>query len=209
MVQVTVRQVVSRTVVVTGAVKYPITLQAVRPLPLLEAVARAGGASDAAGEDIVITRPSADGTVQTTELSLTDAMLPTHAATNPVLLGGETVRLLPAKMVYAVGALNKPGAYPLQAGQPITVLRVLALAEGVKDPADSSHGVILRPAANGAQQEIPVDVNKLLRRQAADIPLQAGDVFYLPVNGKRKGLDVGVQTLSQAAAIALGYAFVR
>ena len=55
-VTVTIVEYQSRPVNVVGAVKNPLVFQATRPIPLLDAIARAGGMREDAGSDIVVSR---------------------------------------------------------------------------------------------------------------------------------------------------------
>src|SRR6202012_1922335 len=55
-VTVTIVEYQSRPVNVVGAVKNPIVFQATRPIPLLDALARAGGVREDAGSDIIVSR---------------------------------------------------------------------------------------------------------------------------------------------------------
>jgi polysaccharide export outer membrane protein len=55
-VTVTIVEYQSRPVNVVGAVKNPLVFQATRPIPLLDALARAGGIREDAGSDIVVSQ---------------------------------------------------------------------------------------------------------------------------------------------------------
>src|SRR5271163_2298262 len=55
-VTVTIVEYQSRPVNVVGAVKNPLVFQATRPIPLLDAIARAGGMREDAGSDIVVSK---------------------------------------------------------------------------------------------------------------------------------------------------------
>ena len=55
-VKVTVVEYHSRPIAVMGAVKLPLTFQAVGVVTLLDALAKAGGLNDLAGTEILVTR---------------------------------------------------------------------------------------------------------------------------------------------------------
>lgn len=202
LVQVTVRQVMSRPVVVAGAVKTPIVLQAARPMSLLEVIARAGGISNNGGATAVVT----SGT-QATSYDLNQLMSSSHDSGGPLLTGGETVRVLPAKFIYAVGALQKPGAFPIQVGDAPTVLHVLALAQGFSttSPAERKTSYIIRTQPNGSRTELSLNLEAILDHKAPDQLLHPGDILYVPENGKRKILTSVLADVGQAAVIAVGY----
>ena len=60
-VTVTIVEYQSRPVNVVGAVKNPLVFQATRPIPLLDAIARAGGMREDAGSDIVVSQAGGAG----------------------------------------------------------------------------------------------------------------------------------------------------
>jgi protein involved in polysaccharide export with SLBB domain len=139
------------------------------------------------------------------EYSLDRLIQNTDPRENPVLRGGETVRVMPARLVYVVGALEKPGAFPIVAAEPISALKALALAQGIKSPADKSHSFIFRSRADGTREEIPLDVDKLLKHKAPDVAMTAGDILYIPESGKRKALGTVLTDAGAVAVTAVGF----
>src|SRR5579884_222659 len=126
-VVVTAVEYYSRPIAVVGALKNPTTFQAVGRVTLLDAIARAGGLSDAAGPNVVVSR--SDGSLSTINLrELIDAG---RAEKNLLLTGGEEVRVPEAKKVYVAGNVHRPGAFPIRDDGQMTVLRATALAEGL------------------------------------------------------------------------------
>lgn len=206
-VRVMVRQVMSRPIVVAGAVKNPIVIQASRPMRLLEVLARAGGLQSMAGTSILLTQTLPDGSPIIRTVDLNRVMNSQDPASNPVLHGGDEVRVVDAKFVYATGALQRPGAFPIKSGEPLTVLKTLALSEGFSalTPADKKHSEIIRSSKDGRFQEIPVDLDKILQHKSADQILEAGDILYVPENGRKKVLTTVLQDVGQAVVIAVGY----
>ena len=205
-VRVLVRQVESRPIVVAGAVRYPEVIQAARPMRLLEVLSRAGGLENTAGTSVLLTTPTPSGPV-TRELGVQQLLQDPVASDDPLLIGGETVRVIPARLVYAVGALQKPGAFPIVANEPITVLKAVALAQGFSttSPANKGHSEIIRTGASGVRQELPVNLDKILKHKAPDQVLEAGDVLYVPEDGAHKVITTALGDLGAAATIFVGY----
>lgn len=201
-VRVTVEQVLSKPVVVSGAVRTPTVIQATRQLRLIEAISAAGGVTAAGGGSVVLTQNGKDTTYDLNALLNTSNPPPT-----PMLQGGETIRVLPARLIYVVGALQKPGAFPITTGEPVSVLKAVALAQGLSqsDPPDKKHAQILRTQPDGAKVAIPVDLNSVLQHKAPDPQLEAGDVLYVPDSGRQRFLRALVQDAGQTVVIALGY----
>ena len=184
-VKVTVAEYHSRPVSVMGAVKLPVTFQAVGTVTLLDALAKAGGLNDIAGSEIVVTREGAVDRVPVKQL-LNDA----DPAVNYVLHGGEQIRVPEAGKIYVFGNVRKPGAILVRDGTENSVEKVIALAEGLA-PFHYKTAYIYRPEADGTRQEIPVELDKILERKAADVTLQVNDLLYIPDN-KGKRLAAGV-----------------
>ncbi len=211
-VTVTVVEYGSRPVSVAGAVKTPLTFQASAPVTLLEALTRAGGLTPEAGPEILISKmqPGPDG-----ELASLIQRVPVKALidsadpeANLKLTGGEEVRVPAAGKVFVVGNVKKPGAFAVQEGSETSVLKILALAEGLA-PYAGKQAYIYRREASGSKNEIPIELSKIMDRKAPDAPLLPNDVLYIPDNhGKRLGMAALEKILlfgSTAGATALIY----
>ena len=211
-VTVTVEEYSSRPISVAGAVKIPLTFQATAPVTLLEALTRAGGLTPEAGPEILISKdqPGPDG-----ELASLIQRVPVKALidsadpeVNLKLTGGEEVRVPEAGKVFVVGNVKKPGAFAVHDGSETSVLRMLALAEGLA-PYAGKQAYIYRREASGSRNEIPIELSKIMDRKAPDAPLLPNDVLYIPDNhGKRIGMAALEKLLlfgSTAGATALIY----
>ncbi len=184
-VKVTVAEYHSRPVAVMGAVKLPVTFQAVGVVTLLDALARAGGLNDLAGSEVLVTR---DGGVE--HVSVKRLLNDADASVNFVLHGGEQIRVPEAGKIFVAGNVRKPGAFLVRDGTENSVMKLVAMAEGLA-PFHYKTAYIYRPDAAGARQEIPVDLDKILDRKADDVALQVNDLLYIPDNkGKRLAASV-------------------
>lgn len=212
-VTVTVVEYFSRPISVAGAVKNPVTFQAVGEVTLLEAIARAGGLSPDAGPEILVStrQPGPDGapvslTRRIAVKALIDAADP---EVNLKLGGGEEIRVPEVGKVFVVGNVKKPGAYPVQDANETTVLKVLAMAEGLAPYAAKQAYVIRRDDRSGARHEMPIELQKILQRKSPDVPLAANDVLYIPdATSRRAGLAALEKVLlfGSSATTALIYA---
>lgn len=214
-VTVTIAEYNSRPISVAGAVKQPLTFQAFGPVTLLEAITRAGGLAPEAGSEILVSRAQSapDGSVTSLVQrilvkGLIDAADPTL---NISLIGGEEIRVPEAGRVYVIGNVKKPGAFAVQDGVESTVLKMLALSEGLM-PYASSQAYIYRREANGSKNEITVPLKQIMERKAQDTALLANDILYVPDNkGRRMTLGAleKVMAFGAGAGTALIYAGVR
>jgi polysaccharide biosynthesis/export protein len=190
LVSVTVTEYGSRPVVVTGAVRHPTTFQAYGDTTtLLTALAKADGLTPEAGPDLLVTIPqtSAGGTQTRSvqRIALKSLMSGSDPNLNLQLHGGEEIRIPEAEKVYVLGNVKKPGAFPVRDAADSSVLKVLALSEGLM-PFAMKEAYIYRPDASGVRQEIPVPLSQIVDRKSPDVPLQGGDIFYVPDNRSRR-----------------------
>ncbi len=189
-VKVTVAEYHSRPVAVMGAVKLPVTFQAIGAVTLLDALARAGGLNDLAGSEILVSHNNSSGDPTVERVSVKRLLNDADPAVNFVLHGGEEVRVPEAGKIFVVGNVHKPGAFLVRDGTENSVLKLVALAEGLA-PFHYKTAFIYRPDAAGTRQEIVVELDKILDRKAADVALQVNDLLYIPDNkGKRLAAQV-------------------
>jgi polysaccharide export outer membrane protein len=209
-VSIQVTEIQSHGVSVVGAVQAPGVYQLSGPSSLLEVIALAGGLTEEAGGDVFVVRArdrsfdpadvaDADAT-RAAELASNSDVLRADlgvllesgdASENVVVLAGDIVQVRPAGLVYVVGEVNRPGGFPIPAGQPMTVLQALAMAEGLGNTALASESVIVREDRYGNRTEVPVDLEAVLDGDEGPPMLEARDVLFVPNNGvKSFGLGV-------------------
>jgi polysaccharide export outer membrane protein len=213
-VTVTVLEYNSRPISVVGAVRKPVTFQAVGRITLLEAIARAEGLTSDAGPEILITRAQpADGVhpgdpALNQRITVRDLVDGGRPDLNLALTGGEEIRIPEARKIFVVGNVKRPGSYAVRDESGTTVLKILALAEGLS-PYSNKTAFIYRREGAGVKNEIPIELKRILDRKAPDVPLQAEDILYVPDNsGRRLSAAVIEKVLvfgSTAGATALIY----
>jgi polysaccharide export outer membrane protein len=199
-VTVTIVEYQSRPVNVVGAVKTPLVFQATRPIPLLDAIARAGGLREDAGSDIVVSRQVMQGGKPSrVTQTIPVRKLIDHADPNlnVLLHGGEEVLVPEAQKIYVVGNVKKPGAYPVRNDEGTTILQLLALSEGLA-PYSAKVAYVYRRAPGGAKTEVPVQLAKIMKRKSPDVPLEPNDILYIPDN---KGQRLTAQTIDRLAGL--------
>jgi polysaccharide export outer membrane protein len=211
-VTITVAEYASRPISVAGAVKSPLTFQASAPVTLLEAITRAGGLTQAAGSEILISKfqssPEGEPKSLIQRVAVKGLIDAADPDANIKLVGGEEIRVPEAGKVFVVGNVKKPGVFSVEDGAESSVLKMLALAEGLA-PYAGKQAYIYRREASGSKNEIPIELGKIMERKAPDATLVANDILYVPDNRSRKlGLAVLERVLafgSTAGATALIY----
>ncbi|MCZ2155512.1 MAG: SLBB domain-containing protein [Bryobacterales bacterium] len=185
-VTVAVVEFSSKPVSVIGAVRTPVTFNADQPVTLLEALTRAGGLTDEAGSYLLLSRRSREeGELLTQRIAVSDVLESAAALENVRLRGGEEIRVPEAGKIYVVGNLKKPGTYRIPNDHQTSILKALALSEGML-PNATSEAYIYRERPDGTKIEIPVDLKKILARRSPDVTLMHNDVLYVPESGKKK-----------------------
>ena len=204
-VVVTIAEYAVRPIRVAGAVRHPLTFEATGPVTLLEALTRAEGLSPEAGSEILVTRATSGLNTAglTKRIAVKDLIETADPAANLMLDGGEDIRVPEAGRVFVVGNVKRPGAFPVGDSGGTSVLKALALAEGLA-PFSTKQAYIYRPA-DGGKREIAVELRKIMERKVPDVDLLAGDVFYIPDNRSgRVTASVIEKVVSFAAGTASG-----
>jgi polysaccharide export outer membrane protein len=157
----------SQRVFIMGEVRAPGAYQLTGNMTVIEALARAGGTTPAAAEEVLIVRPhaaarSAGGVEGPTPLTDSEAtVLKTNIrelqsgslSQNLTLKDGDTIVVNKAQSVYVFGQVRTPGAYPIDRGT--TVLQALSLAGGVTDRGSTGRIKIVR-TVDGKKKEFKV-----------------------------------------------------
>jgi polysaccharide export outer membrane protein len=191
-VKVTVAEYHSRPISVMGAVRKPLTFQAIGSVTLLDALARAEGLSPDAGTEVLVSRPQPSpdsrGEVTSTlveRIPLDRLLKDADPAVNYPLHGGEEIRIPDAGKIFVLGNVKKPGAFTVHDAGDNSILKMVALSEGVL-PYAAKLAYIYRRDANGNKHEIEVEFDKIIQRKAPDMALQVDDVLYIPDNKSRR-----------------------
>jgi polysaccharide biosynthesis/export protein len=206
----------SRPISVAGAVRRPLTFQAFGSVTLLDAVTRAEGLTADAGSEILVSKAQkgADGNPTTLVQripvkGLIDAADPDL---NLRLTGGEEIRVPEAGRVYVVGNIKKPGVFAIRDADETSVLKLLALSEGLMPYANDQAYIYRREGGTGGKNEIPIELKKIVDRKSPDIVLLANDILYIP---EKKGKRATLATIEKillfggGAASAAIYAGIR
>lgn len=176
-VSVSVMRYTSRPISVAGEVKNPTTFEASGKVTLLSALTRAGGVTPEAGPTLMVTE-QVEGKPSTRYFVIKELMDGAHPELNIPLSGNEEIRVPRAPKVFVIGNVKRPGAYSVDDTSNLSVLKVVALAEGVL-PFTSSEAYIARKDETGKVTEIAVDLRKMIKRKAPDVPMQANDLLYI------------------------------
>lgn len=212
-VTVEVVEYASRPINVTGAVRRPLTFQAVGPTTLLDAIAKAEGLTLEAGPEIFISKPDSStatpGARLIQRVPIKELMRGDNPDLNLKLEGGEEIRVPEAGKVFVLGNVRRPGSFAVAEASDATVLKMLARSEGLMPFAAKQAYIYRRSAGTSSQTEILIELKKIMDRKAPDVALEADDILYIPDNtGRRTAMLVLERALTfgtTAGATALIY----
>jgi protein involved in polysaccharide export with SLBB domain len=256
--------------------------QADRPVTILEVLAEAGGIANDAGDTVIVTRPSQEPSIDSSEppslgpedsasattpkesaesrtapteslsnarsasnssavpkivvplaaptksadavanspapneppllsntitINLNELVESGNATNNIILQAGDIVTVPHAGIAYILGAVSKPGGYVMANDRSqMSTLRLLALSGGLTRTAKKDRAVIIRKDSQGQQQQVAVDLKKVLDRTTEDVPLRASDILYVPDSASKQAL---YRSLEFGLALGAGVALYR
>ncbi len=119
---------------------------------------------------------------------------------NPELIPGDTVQVSRAGLVYVVGDVIRPGGFPVDPVQGLTVVQALSLAWGPTMNAGASRAVLIREQKDG-RTLTTLNLKRMLNGQDPDLPIQDRDILYVPDSFGKNLLN---RTLESAVQSTLG-----
>jgi polysaccharide export outer membrane protein len=212
-VTVSVVEYRSRPISVSGAVKKPVTFQATGSVTLLDALAQADGLADNAGAEILVSKKSSATNDKSATLiqriPVRGLMGGEDPALNLHLEGGEDIRVPEAGRVFVLGRVKKPGSFFITDGSESSVMKALALSEGLDTFPSHSAYIYRIEGSTGGRNEIPVDLKKIMDRKSPDVALMANDILYVPnASGARASLKVLETSIGLAAVFGSAMIYV-
>jgi polysaccharide export outer membrane protein len=213
---VNVTEFASKPVSVLGAVNRAGIVQLQGGKTLFEVLSLAGGLQSDAGTVVKITRDlqwgplpvpgatvSSNGQYSIGAVHLRGVMQ--SSPENIIIREGDTIFVPKADIVYAVGSVTTPGAFPIGENESLSALQVVALAQGMVKTAAPGKATILRAIpGTHSRSQIPINLKLLMAGKAPDIPLQADDILFVPSSGAK---TVGFRTIDAIVNAATGMAY--
>jgi polysaccharide export outer membrane protein len=178
-VTVAIKEFTTQGVTISGEVVRPGLYPIYSDRNLLDILAIAGGVTPNADAEITIQRHGTD-THEVVDLPPSNANRIIHSDVR--VYPGDTIVVPRAGLAYVLGNVTRPGGYIMHDNGKMTVLEAISEAQGLARDASGSHVLLLRKTADGAQTT-PVDLKAMMRGKVPDIPLQSGDVVFVPSSG--------------------------
>ena len=165
----------SQGITMVGEVGRPGTYPAIGERHLFDLLSMAGGLTDRAGRDVIITHRGES--TPRVELQLAENFTE-DTTKNIEVLPGDTIIVSRAGIVYVVGDVQRPSGFRIENGS-LTVLKAFAMVGGGTRTSSLNGTKIFRETPSGVQ-EIPVPLKKVLHSKAPDVELVKGDILLVP-----------------------------
>jgi polysaccharide export outer membrane protein len=98
---------------------------------------------------------------------------------NPELIAGDTVQVSRAGLVYVIGSVIRPGGFPVDPAQGLTVVQALSLAWGPAQNAATGKALLIREQKGGRTMSA-LDLKRMLRGKDPDQPVHDRDILFVP-----------------------------
>jgi polysaccharide export outer membrane protein len=168
----------TRVITVLGEVARPSPVPAFGQLRLMDAISACGGFTPLASHTVTVHRRGVADPI-TVDLGV-DPKAANLA--NIPLLPGDTVVVSKVGNIFVVGEVKTVSSFPAATNAPITVMRAIAMAGGLRYSAALSKARIIRTSADNQRIEIDLDLKKLMQGKQQDVALAANDILFVPAN---------------------------
>jgi polysaccharide export outer membrane protein len=194
-VSVFVKEYASIGISVLGEVARPGVYPSLGVRRLYDVVSAAGGFSARAGKTVTITRRDLPQKPITITI---DADPAKSVSSNVEVEPGDTIMVSKAGLVYVVGDVGRPGGFIMDNNERITVLQVLALAQGVNRSAAMGSARIIRRTPQGPS-EVQVPLKQMMAAKTSDMELQPEDILFIPGSAAKNVVRRSMESVMQVA----------
>lgn len=163
---------------------------------LLDLISAASGLTPSAGR--LVTIISRSDPERPRPVALDPRGNDTSGEHNPELQPGDTVQVSRAGLVYVVGDVIRPGGFPVDPVRGLTVVQALSLAWGPTQNAATGKGLLIREQ-KGGRTLTALNVKRLLRGLDPDLPVEDGDILFVPDSAVKSIWNRTVESAIQSA----------
>jgi polysaccharide export outer membrane protein len=135
---------------------------------------------------------------QTVRVNLRELLESADPRSNVPVYPGDIVKVTRAGIVYVVGDVKKPGGFVMRSDEKISVLKAVALAEGLTVTSAKSKMKIIRTDSAGERQEIPIDIDRIVAGKVQDPVLKPADILFVPHSTGKAALSRGSEAAFSA-----------
>jgi polysaccharide export outer membrane protein len=200
-VVVNINEYSAQNIVVMGEVAAPGRFPVLTARKLMDVLAMSGGQTPLAGNEIIIHRSNQPP--QVTEVIHYGRDVNSQASLNVAINPGDSVLVKRAGIVYVLGAVNRPGGFPMQEDGDLNIAQALALAFGTAPQASIDGIRVIRKLSDGSVSEIPTRYNQFSKGKASPLALEAEDVVFVPASKLKSAFMETKAVLSSAASATI------
>jgi polysaccharide export outer membrane protein len=117
---------------------------------------------------------------------------------NPELIPGDTVQVSRAGLAYVVGDVIRPGGFPVDPAQGLTVVQALSMAWGPSQNAAADKAVLIREQ-KGGRTLTTLNLKRMLHGQEPDQPVYDRDILYVPDSMAKNLWNKSIEAAIQSA----------
>ena len=163
---------------------------------LLDLISSAAGTSQNAGRLVNVFHRNDPNTPHPVVLDPggTDA----GADHNPELTPGDTVQVSRAGLVYVIGDVVRPGGFPVDPAQGLTVVQALSLAWGPTQNAAAGKALLIREQ-KGGRTLTTLNLRRMVHGQDPDQPIYDRDILFVPDSMARNMWNRTMEAAIQSA----------
>jgi len=165
---------------------------------LLDVISAASGLAPSAGRLVNVFRRDDPKTPH--PVVLDPGGTDTGSDHNPELTPGDTVQVSRAGLVYVIGDVVRPGGFPVDPAQGLTVVQALSLAWGPAQNASTSKALLISEQ-KGGRTLTSLDLKRMIRGQEPDQPIHDRDILFVPDSAAK---SLWNRTLEAAVQSAVG-----
>lgn len=200
-VTINVEQFATRSATVIGEVQNPGKVELLAPHNLLDVIGLAGGETSLAGNEVEVKHADASGKPSSVyHYSRSSAG---DSIRNVMVAPGDTVIVKRTGIVYVLGAVNRPGGYPMQEDGELDVAQAISLAQGLAMQAKTGALRVVKHGSDGQLLEVPVPYDRMMDGKEVPMKLAAGDIVYVPVSKMKAVFSTGSSLIGQTTAATI------
>lgn len=171
---------------------YPFTLHH----RLLDLISAAAGLSPTAGRLVNVYHRGDPRTLH--PVVLDPGGTDTATEHNPELEPGDTVQVSRAGLIYVIGDVIRPGGFPVDPAQGLTVVQALSLAWGPSQNAAATRAILIREQKGGRTMST-LNLRRMLRGQEPDQPVHDRDILFVPDSTTHNLMNRSLESAIQSA----------
>jgi polysaccharide export outer membrane protein len=163
---------------------------------LLDAISQASGVAPGAGRLVnIIHRNNPDAPHR---VALDPDGADPGVDHNPELSPGDTVEVSRSGLVYVVGDVIRPGGFPVDPVQGLTVVQALSLAWGPTQNAAAGKALLIREQ-KGGRTLTTLNLKRMLRGQDPDQAIHDRDILFVPDSMAKNLMNRAMESAIQSA----------